>query len=668
MPTDPASGDHELTTIIAALGAQYEIIRPLGRGGMGTVYLARERLLERLVAIKVLHRELFDAESQERFLREARAAARLTHANIVPLYSFGQSAETVFYVMGYIEGESLESLLRRSPRLPPSAVARILGELADALDYAHQHGVVHRDVKPDNIMIERATGRVVLTDFGIARVTTAIGLTKTGVIIGTPLYMSPEQAAGDREIDGRSDLYSLGLIGYRMLSGRLPFAGTSARDVLAQHLTKRPPAVASFAPDAPVTLAAAVMRCLEKEPADRWPTGAALRATLGADASNALALPDGLEHHASRGVTIAVAACAIGLFGEAVFGLSHDVWWLGFGGVASALVLTTISSSIFEARHAGLAVGQSLRALFAAPAKWSGWWPHALRRPGDVWDRLPEPVRRGRAIISGSSFAVFATLPLFVPLLAWGMTSPSPVITTKLWMIAAAANVIAIAGVATGAQVIRRWTNAHRLSSLVRRKLTMEPTWGSSFWSRPEIAPLLAPSLGTAPGAEPPERAALAGAVADLARDLEPADAQLAADVRHAVRELADAIAAYDHELAEIGAHLDPLESHRLRQRLDALGPLHGDEPEPARRVRALVAEQLALIEDLSRRYAAIEARRDAAVDRLRTLWMHLAGLRARRVMEAADAAEITDRIRALCSTVGHLNTALDELNALTPH
>src|SRR5579885_2289370 len=190
------SNDRERDALDAALGAQYEIVRPLGRGGMGSVYLARERLLDRLVAIKVMHRERADTESHERFLREARAAARLTHPNIVPLHSFGQSADTLFYVMGYVEGESLEAVLRRTTRLPAAEVARILGELAEALDYAHRHGVVHRDVKPDNIMLEQGTGRVVLTDFGIARVTTGGALTRTGVIVGTPQYMSPEQAAG----------------------------------------------------------------------------------------------------------------------------------------------------------------------------------------------------------------------------------------------------------------------------------------------------------------------------------------------------------------------------------------------------------------------------------------------------------------------------------------
>jgi serine/threonine protein kinase len=180
------TADPGFSALEAALGAQYDVMRPLGRGGMGTVYLARERLLDRLVAIKMLHPERVDAESHERFLREARAAARLTHPNIVPLYSFGQSESTVFYVMGYVDGESLESLLRRTPRLPVTEVARILRELSAALDYAHRHGVVHRDVKPDNILIEHGTGRAVLTDFGIARVTAGGALTRTGVIIGTP--------------------------------------------------------------------------------------------------------------------------------------------------------------------------------------------------------------------------------------------------------------------------------------------------------------------------------------------------------------------------------------------------------------------------------------------------------------------------------------------------
>lgn len=221
------------------LEVQFELRRVLGIGGMGAVILANERALDRLVAIKVLHGDKSgDAESRERFRREARAAARLTHPNIVPLLTFGEVDGELYYVMGYVEGETLASRLERVGRIAPDEARARLTEIADALAYAHAAGIVHRDLKPENILIETASGRAVLTDFGIARdVLRDPSLTSTGVIVGTPHYMSPEQASGERVIDGRSDLYSLGVIGYRMLSGTLPFGGANAREVLMQHLT-----------------------------------------------------------------------------------------------------------------------------------------------------------------------------------------------------------------------------------------------------------------------------------------------------------------------------------------------------------------------------------------------------------------------------------------------
>ena len=247
-PPETPAKDHQLSFSDArrrlleeTLGTQYEILRLLGQGGAGTVYLARERLLERLVAIKVLRSEFVSADSRERFIREARTAAKLMHANIVPLYSFGQAGDTLFYIMGYVEGESLEAMLARVGRPDFNESRRILVEVADALGYAHRNGVVHRDVKPDNILIERESRRALLTDFGIAKVqSTQSTLTQTGHIVGTPLYMSPEQAAGDSVIDGRSDLYSLGVIGYRMVAGRLPIEGTSAQEVMRRHVMQDP--------------------------------------------------------------------------------------------------------------------------------------------------------------------------------------------------------------------------------------------------------------------------------------------------------------------------------------------------------------------------------------------------------------------------------------------
>ena len=251
---------------------------------MGAVYLARERLLERLVAIKVLRRELVHGDARERFIREARTAAKLTHPHIVPLYSFGQADDTLYYIMGFVEGESLEERLKRSGTLGASQVRRILAELADALEYAHMNGVVHRDIKPDNILIDRASGRAILTDFGIAKVESAgMTITRTGIIVGTPLYMSPEQAAGDREVDGRADLYSLGVIGYRMLSGRLPFEGKSIQDLFVKHATQEPAPIDTLNAEISPELASAVMRCLKKEPSQRWPAAAAFQRALVAE-------------------------------------------------------------------------------------------------------------------------------------------------------------------------------------------------------------------------------------------------------------------------------------------------------------------------------------------------------------------------------------------------
>ena len=222
------SSDAEMRALAErALTAQYEIDREIGRGGMGIVYRARDRRLKRIVAIKVLPPELaFRGEIRQRFLREAETAAQLSHPNIVPIYSVDEKDGLVYFVMACVEGPTLAKRLHDEGRVPVGDARRILCEVADALAYAHARGVVHRDIKPDNILLDKDDGRAMVTDFGIARAIQEGAdsrLTATGVAIGTPAYMSPEQAAGDREIDGRSDLYALGVVGYQMLAGRLPF-------------------------------------------------------------------------------------------------------------------------------------------------------------------------------------------------------------------------------------------------------------------------------------------------------------------------------------------------------------------------------------------------------------------------------------------------------------
>ncbi|HET8634457.1 MAG TPA: serine/threonine-protein kinase, partial [Gemmatimonadales bacterium] len=265
-----------------ALGPQYRLERELGRGGMGVVFLARDTSLDRPVAVKVVHPELAGHESiARRFLDEARTIARLRHPNIVAVHSSGASGDLLWYVMDQVPGETLRARLDRDGRLPPDEVTRITADLAGALDAAGAAGVVHRDVKPENILLEAGTGRPLLADFGIARAMEANQTdprTALGVAVGTPTYMSPEQAAGD-VVDTRSDLYALGVVAYEMLTGKPPFQGPQ-RVVVSQHLSQRPTPVRKSRPDASPILADAIMRALEKNPAERWQTGAEFRAAL----------------------------------------------------------------------------------------------------------------------------------------------------------------------------------------------------------------------------------------------------------------------------------------------------------------------------------------------------------------------------------------------------
>src|SRR6267378_4222105 len=283
-----AEADNSLVARLRkALGSSYTIEGEIGRGGMGVVYQARDERLKRQVAIKVLPPELaFREEIRIRFLREAETAARVSHPHVVPIHSVGEGPDgLVYFVMAFVDGEPLSERLKRRGRLPPEEARRILMETADALGAAHALGVIHRDVKPDNILLEGSRGRVVVTDFGIAKAlssTSSGALTGTGVAIGTPHYMSPEQAAGDREIDGRSDIYSLGVVSYQMLTGELPFHAPTVPGILMKHITERAPLVTEKCGDCPDDLAACVMRSLEKDPEDRWPTADALRRALEA--------------------------------------------------------------------------------------------------------------------------------------------------------------------------------------------------------------------------------------------------------------------------------------------------------------------------------------------------------------------------------------------------
>jgi len=269
----PDRQDAELHARLArALGAGYEVRRLVGHGGFATVYAALDTQLKRDVAIKVLRPELgAEPTMRERFRREAEAVARLRHPHIVPIYAVGEGEGLAWYIMPLITGESLRARLERENRLPTALVRRMLIEAAEALTAAHRAGLVHRDIKPDNILLDGEETRVLLTDFGIAKAFggDARGLTGSGVVIGTPQYMSPEQATGE-PVDARSDLYALGVVAYQMLAGEMPFVGISVAAVLLKQVTEDAPTVTRRRPDCPPDLAVAIARCLAKSPHDRW--------------------------------------------------------------------------------------------------------------------------------------------------------------------------------------------------------------------------------------------------------------------------------------------------------------------------------------------------------------------------------------------------------------
>ncbi len=269
-----------------AVGTLFTIEAEIGRGGMAVVYRAVDVRLRRKVALKVLPPELaFREDVKSRFLREAQMAAQLSHPNIVPIFAVDEHEGIVYFAMGLVDGETLAQQLARDPHPDLVTVRRVLREVADALAYAHSHGLVHRDVKPDNILIERATGQARVSDFGIARAAEGDGrLTVTGIAVGTPAYMSPEQAMGEREIDGRADLYALGVVGYQMLAGSLPFRAGNTPAMLMKHISEQPRPLHEVRPDLPANLVHAIERAMAKGKGDRWPDAMAFREALGDDA------------------------------------------------------------------------------------------------------------------------------------------------------------------------------------------------------------------------------------------------------------------------------------------------------------------------------------------------------------------------------------------------
>jgi eukaryotic-like serine/threonine-protein kinase len=408
--------DHEFIDLQQALAGEYSLERELGRGGMGIVYLAREVQLDRLVAIKVLPGALVArADVRDRFLREARMAASLSHPHIVPIYRVGETSGFVFFVMAYVNGETLGERLRARGPLPPALATRLLKEVAWALSYAHGRGIVHRDIKPDNILIEAETGRALVTDFGIARGANETALSDPGRVMGTAHFMSPEQASNE-PLDGRSDFYSLGVVAYLAVSGNLPFDASNSAALALQHLGAPVPSLAAAAPSAPRALVAVVERCLRKAPDERFGSGEELVEALDVAATPVRPkLPLALRvwtqsQDPLRGIYMAWSGVfTLGLLSELS---SHRRDWpvvLAFD------LLPLVPISLFHARktYQALAAGYTIQDLRTALAAWRHERREELTFEYDTSESLWARVVRGitYALVAGVGFAVFSDIP-----------------------------------------------------------------------------------------------------------------------------------------------------------------------------------------------------------------------------------------------------------------
>ena len=621
----------------SALGNQYEIVRPLGRGGMGWVYLARERSLERFVAIKVLRPELAVASTHtERFRREARIAARLTHPGILGLHSFGEIGNLWYFVMTYVRGETLAEKIRREGFLPWADAHRIFAEMSDALDCAHRNGVVHRDIKPANILLDSEGNRAILADFGISKLFgVAESLTAPGSIMGTPAYMSPEQVTGDPDIDERSDIYSLGAVAYVMLTGREPFHAETPAAMAYRRLVADPAPVESIVPAVPADLSAIVRKCMARERDERWVNAKALKEAL----ENILAadrLPSVVRDVRSFGPYSAVWAIAWTAF--VIFfaqGRGERVLLM----FVALVVPAGLALHVWSGAGRGMRFTELLRVAAWPPEWWSVWWPSALRRPTDIWKRLPFAAKAVRILVTASVVSLISLLSMR------GRLPDEPGRVFDSWVEPAEWSIVVGTAIATAFAFV--WARRRGLDYGQAVRLLLGPTLASPGWKDPGLVRLLTPASGKVRGPAGDSPSDYLRAIRELLPYVPMAPGGSGLRASAAAESLLKEIDRCDNEIAALGRNAGPAEINRLSTQLEALEASNEDTNE-SRELRDLVRHQLEVVRRMQGRGEVLARQRSHFADLLRQVWTVVREVGESRGDDTAGAG----RLAALCAEI----------------
>lgn len=674
--------DELQSRLSAAVGARYEIGDEIGRGGMGVVFRARDIRLRRAVAIKLLPPELaFRDEVRSRFLREAQTAAQLSHPNVVPIYSVDEVDGLVFFVMALVEGESLGVYLKREGRVPLEFARRVLRDVSDALAYAHARSIVHRDIKPDNILMDRVTGRTLVSDFGIARAAEGDSrLTVTGIAVGTPAYMSPEQAIGDRDIDARSDLYSLGVVGYQMLTGELPFMAANTPAMLMKHINELARPVRQLRPDVSVGLERAVERAMAKQRDQRWQDAATFREALSDDSPSAGAASLALRSETGRGEAPRPWPAAPPSLHEAVRATGAR------GQPASPKPLAPPSAP-WMVPHGNNADPSQPIPPWMPPSwrdvrrQWRDYGKHERRMLRQQWKEQRRALARGEGLPPGyqpgqevpveyriRSFRMHvARVGTSAAILAGINFVTSPFVP---WFLVPAAfmslSVLKRGGVlwAEGVRLRDVFGKDARLPAKSTRSTAGAAALGASpaQVARERASTLVPPDVLAGPHGAHVLRAAQDEAeIAEAIVKLPKTDRDMIPDVQPTVQSLVERVAALSQGLHRLDQDVTPETIARIDARIAAAER----EPESSDREKklTLLRRQRATLDDLRGRRDTLLSQLESASLMLQNIRIDLIALRAAGVQSSIDdATSATQEARALSRDIGHVLEAAKQV------